>query len=192
MAPATTVWKSPEEGREEEQVEFSWVGETARHMGTVVHAWLHRIADDELKGWDAARVTRARTTVRGQLSARGVSGAELEAATARVLEALRNSIADQKGRWVLGPHREAYSEFRIRTLERSYVIDRLIRDANGIRWVVDYKTSRHEGADVEGFLDQEQKRYAAQLDAYAAALGGASRGLYFPLHSGWRDWGDQP
>ena len=35
---------------------------------------------------------------------------------------------------------------------------------------------------------QEQKRYAAQLDAYAAALGGASRGLYFPLHAGWRDW----
>jgi len=83
----------------------------------------------------------------------------------QVLEALRNSIADQRGRWVLGPHPEASSEYRIRTRERSYVIDRLIRDANGIRWVVDYKTSRHEGADIEGFLDREQKRYAAQLDA---------------------------
>jgi ATP-dependent exoDNAse (exonuclease V) beta subunit len=188
-APDAAVWKSPEEGREEEQVEFSWVGETARHMGTVVHAWLHRIADDELKGWDAARVAKARAAIRGQLSARGVSGAELEAAAERVLEALRNSIADQKGRWVLGPHPEANSEYRIRTQDRSYVIDRLIRDANGIKWVVDYKTSRHEGADVEGFLDREQKRYAAQLDAYAAALGGASRGLYFPLHAGWRETG---
>jgi ATP-dependent exoDNAse (exonuclease V) beta subunit len=157
-------------------------------MGTVVHAWLHRIADDELKGWDTARVARARVAVRGQLSARGVSGAELEAATERVLEALRNSIADQKGRWVLGPYAEASSEYRIRTRDRSYVIDRLIRDANGTRWVVDYKTSRHEGADIEGFLDQEQKRYAAQLDAYALALGGATRGLYFPLHAGWRKW----
>ena len=71
---------------------------------------------------------------------------------------------------------------------RSYVIDRLILDAKGIRWVVDYKTSRHEGADIEGLLDREQKRYAAQLDTYAAALGGARRGLYFPLHAGWRDW----
>ncbi len=43
-APNATDWKSPEEGRKEEQIEFSWVGETARHMGTVVHAWLHRIA----------------------------------------------------------------------------------------------------------------------------------------------------
>ena len=75
-----------------------------------------------------------------------------------------------------------------RSAERSYVIDRLILDATGTRWVVDYKTSRHEGADVEGFLNQEQQRYAAQLDAYAEALGGASRGLYFPLHKGWRGW----
>jgi ATP-dependent exoDNAse (exonuclease V) beta subunit len=186
--PATTGWTSPEEGREEEQVEFSWVGETARHMGTVVHAWLHRIADDELKGWDVARVEGTRVAIRGQLSMRGVSGAELEAATERVLEALRTSIADQKGRWVLGPHPETSNEHRIRTQDRSHVIDRLIRDANGIRWVVDYKTSRHEGADIEGFLDREQKRYAAQLDAYATALGGANRGLYFPLHAGWRDW----
>jgi ATP-dependent helicase/nuclease subunit A len=101
---------------------------------------------------------------------------------------LRNAIADQKGRWLLGPHPEALSEYRIRTRDRSFVIDRLFLDANGTRWVVDYKTSRHEGADIEGFLDREQKRNAAQLDAYAAALGGASRGLYFPLHAGWRDW----
>jgi hypothetical protein len=108
-----------------------------------------------------------------------------------VLTALRNAIADPKGRWVLGPHPEASSEYRIRTPERSYVIDRLIRDAKGIHWVVDYKTSSHEGANIEGFLDQEQQRYAAQLDAYAAALGGASRGLYFPLHAGWREWTDE-
>lgn len=187
-APVATEWMSPQEGREEEQVEFSWVGETARHMGTVVHAWLHRIADDELKGWDAARVSQVRSIVRGQLSARGVSGAELEAATERVLEALRNSIADSKGRWVLGPHPEALSEYHIRTRDRSYVIDRLIRDESGTRWIVDYKTSTHTGADVEGFLDREQKRYAAQLQRYASALDrGARCGLYFPMLAGWRE-----
>jgi ATP-dependent exoDNAse (exonuclease V) beta subunit len=190
-APEAVRWNAPEKRREEEQIEFSWVGETARHVGTVVHRWLQRIAEDELRGWDADRIARLRAMVRGQLFSRGVSGAELETATERVLTALRNAIADDKGRWVLGPHREAYSEYRVRTLDRSYVIDRVIRDAKGIRWVVDYKTSRHEGADIEGFLDREQKRYAAQLDAYAAALGGASRGLYFPLHAGWRAWEDQ-
>ena len=71
------------------------------------------------------------------------------------------------------------------------MIDRTFIDEDGKRRIVDYKTSSHEGADIEGFLDQEQKRYAAQLDAYAAALGGARRGLYFPLHAGWREWTDK-
>ena len=136
---------------------MAWVGGTPRRMGTVVHAWLHRIADDELLGWDAARVTGVRIAIRGQLSAKGVSVGELEAATERVLEALRNSIADPKGRWILGPHPEARSEYRIRTRDRSYGIDRLIRDSKGIRWVVDYKTSRHEGASNQDVGDQGRK-----------------------------------
>jgi hypothetical protein len=60
---------------------------------------------------------------------------------------------------------------------------------------VDYKTSSHEGADIEGFLDREQDRYRVQLDRYAALLrkmDGAPvrRGLYFPLLGGWREWAD--
>ncbi|HEX7234025.1 MAG TPA: hypothetical protein VF243_02055, partial [Nitrosospira sp.] len=59
----------------------------------------------------------------------------------------------------------------------------------------DYKTSSHEGAGIEGFLDREQARYRAQLDRYAALLSNADgrpvrRGLYFPLLKGWREWAD--
>jgi ATP-dependent exoDNAse (exonuclease V) beta subunit len=53
--------------------------------------------------------------------------------------------------------------------------------------VVDYKTGEHRG-DLERYLDEQRQRYAAQLDGYAAALGGARRGLYFPLLRGWREW----
>lgn len=54
--------------------------------------------------------------------------------------------------------------------------------------MVDYKTNRHEGADIEGFLDRERERYAVQLQRYASALeGGARCGLYFPLLAGWRE-----
>ena len=70
------------------------------------------------------------------------------------------------------------------------VIDRLFEDADGRTWIVDYKTSSHEGADVEGFLREEQERYRAQLERYALAVGRADarRGLYFPLLKGWREW----
>jgi len=43
-------------GTQEEEIEFSWAGETARHVGTIVHRWLQRIADDELRTWDATRI----------------------------------------------------------------------------------------------------------------------------------------
>ena len=63
-----------------------------------------------------------------------------------------------------------------------------IEDAKGGKWVVDYKTSGHEGGGVDAFLDAERERYKAQLDRYADAMGGARRGLYFPLLGGWREW----
>ena len=81
----------------------------------------------------------------------------------------------------------ARNEYQVRTPARKLRIDRYFRDDSGKHWVVDYKTGEHRG-DVEKYLDEQQKRYAAQLDAYAAALEGARRGLYFPLLKGWREW----
>ena len=74
---------------------------------------------------------------------------------------------------------------------RNLVIDRSFEDVDGKRWIVDYKTSSHEGADLERFLDGEQERYrgaARALRAGARAGRGARRGLYFPLLKGWREW----
>jgi hypothetical protein len=52
---------------------------------------------------------------------------------------------------------------------------------------VDYKTSRHEGADLEAFLDRERDRYAPQLTAYGNLRKGSRQGLFFPLLRGWRE-----
>jgi len=149
-----------------------------------------------MKGWDRARLQKMRKAFRDELGMRGIPEAEIDAATTRVVSALGNSLEDPRGRWLLGPRQDAQNEFRITALidgeRRNLVIDRTFIDDEGKRRVVDYKTSSHEGADIERFLDQERERYRKQLDAYAAALGGASRGLYFPLHAGWREWADQP
>jgi ATP-dependent exoDNAse (exonuclease V) beta subunit len=186
--PDAKVWKSPEEGVESEAPPFDWAKETVRHAGIVVHAWLQRIAEDELRGWDAKRVDALSSQFRKDLQRRGVSPADLDAAAGLVADALKNALADERGRWALGPHRVSRTEHRLRNLQRSFRIDRYFEDAKGKKWVVDYKTSVHEGAGVEGFLDLQQERYAAQLDAYAQALGAAGRGLYFPLQKGWREW----
>jgi ATP-dependent exoDNAse (exonuclease V) beta subunit len=73
------------------------------------------------------------------------------------------------------------------------IVDRTFVDADGLRWIIDYKTGRHEGTDVEAFLDRERERYRAQLEAYARAFrlmdGRPLRlALYYPMLDGWREW----
>jgi ATP-dependent exoDNAse (exonuclease V) beta subunit len=187
-APDSTAWKSAEEGREEEGPLFDWAKETVRHAGIVVHAWLQRIAEDQLAGWDAKRVDSLRARFSTDLQRRGVAPGELDRAQGIVVSALKNALADERGRWVLGPHPVSLNEHRLRNRERSFRIDRYFEDEKGMKWVVDYKTSEHEGAGIEAFLDEQRERYGAQLDGYAEAVGGARRGLYFPLHKGWRSW----
>ena len=63
-----------------------------------------------------------------------------------------------------------------------------------MRWIIDYKTSRHEGGQLEEFLDNEQIRYSEQMARYARLMSRWREepirlGLYFPLLSGWREWG---
>ena len=173
-------------------VEFSWAGETARHVGSVVHRWLQNIAEDEMRGWSRARVEELRPAFRSELSACGVEESELAQTAGRVAAALANALEDERGRWLLGPQRDARNEYRITAVldgvQRHLVVDRLFTDANGHRRIIDYKTGSHEGADIDAYLDREQVRYRAQLERYAAALGGGRPGLYFPLLAGWREW----
>jgi ATP-dependent exoDNAse (exonuclease V) beta subunit len=187
-APEAVTWTAASSGFENDAPPFDWAKETARHAGIVVHAWLQRIAEDELRGWDAKRVDALRARFVGDLQRRGVAPSDLDRAAALVTSALKNALADERGRWLLGPHPVAHNEYRLRNGVRSFRIDRYIEDDKGTKWVADYKTSEHEGGGIEAFLDQQRERYAAQLDGYAEAVGGARRGIYFPLHKGWRDW----
>ena len=184
--PPAAAWTAPPEGREEEQVPFDWANEAAKHVGTVAHAWLQQMAEAELKGWDAKRVESLRPVFERDLHRRGVlspgPSAEL------VVAALKNALADERGRWLLGAHPVALNEHRLRSRGRSFRIDRYLEDAKGGKWVVDYKTSEHKGGGIDAFLDAERKRYQAQLDEYAKAMQGARPALYFPLLKGWREW----
>ena len=62
----------------------------------------------------------------------------------------------------------------------------LVHRQDGTRWVIDFKTSRHEGGGLETFLKQEMDRYRPQLETYVALARGMGTapvraGLYFPL-----------
>jgi ATP-dependent exoDNAse (exonuclease V) beta subunit len=126
-----------------------------------------------------------------QLRRHGVPDRDLPRAAALVVEALTRTIDDQRGRWIFArEHREASSELALTGLASGrltgVVIDRSFVDRDGTRWVIDFKTSRHEGGGLQAFLDEEMNRYRAQLESYVALARGLGpnpvrAGLYFPL-----------
>ena len=182
---------------EEEDLEFQWVGETLRHMGTVVHRLLQRIASDGVARWDAGQRQRALPVVRQLLAQTGVREEELTGALADVMRAVENTLADERGRWLLEPHAEARSEYSLSLMREGRletgIIDRSFVDEQGVRWIVDYKTSRHSGTDLDAFLERERERYAPQLDRYARLMRGLGAehvkvALYFPLLQRFLSW----
>jgi ATP-dependent exoDNAse (exonuclease V) beta subunit len=184
--------------REETPV-FDWAGETARRVGTLVHAELQLMDIDSTD----ERTLRARDPhFRRWLALHGVPAERLQEAAARVVDALVAVHQDPRGRWILQKAREEVREYalsgRLQGAGRTpgdvtrVVFDRSFVDA-GVRWVIDYKTSRHVGGGLEEFLDREVERYRGQLQRYALfarKLGPepVRLGLYFPLMRAWREW----
>lgn len=172
-------------------VVYEWAGFLAMHVGTVVHRWLQIMADEGLERCTAKWLRERQPLVRRMLSNLGVPPRELDAAARRVTEALERTLRDERGRWLLsGQHGDAASELAVTVCEdsrfRNLVVDRSFRDADGTRWVVDFKTSRHEGGDIEAFILEEVARYRGQLQGYREAMQALTgdpvrTALYFPL-----------
>jgi hypothetical protein len=176
--------------------EFVWAGASAVHVGTIVHRYLQRIADDGLAHWNEQRIAAQRGVFARELELLGVESRELESAARRVGDALALALADSHGRWVLGPHDDARSELRL-TVRAGAVLEHIRLDrtfvADGKRWIVDFKTSSHEGGALDAFLESEVARHAPQLERYARAMAPldglpVELALYFPLLGTLRAW----
>jgi ATP-dependent exoDNAse (exonuclease V) beta subunit len=191
-APALPLPPAPE-GRKSV---YLWAGQTAAHVGTVTHAFLERMANEGLSDWDAAALDGCQAAVSRQLVFLGVGPDELAAATDKVLKALKRTLEDPQGRFLLGAHAHAENEWELTAeLDGNWVnvtLDRSFVDGGGVRWIVDWKTSSHEGQGADEFLDQEAERYTAQLQNYARVLSKLERRpqklvLYFPLMQAQRE-----
>jgi ATP-dependent helicase/nuclease subunit A len=180
---------------EDEPVEFSWARQTARRVGTVVHEALERFGRDGLPSLDALPRLRPRLVAR--LEALGVEPERAREGAELAFRALAGTLGDERGRWLFdATHAEADSELALSGLRGGQiinaVIDRTFVDGDGTRWVVDFKTSPHEGGDRKLFLDEEVRRYEPQLRRYAHLARGlgpqpVKAGLYYPLLAAWRE-----
>ncbi|HUG98107.1 MAG TPA: UvrD-helicase domain-containing protein, partial [Gammaproteobacteria bacterium] len=141
--------------------EFDWAGAIAQAVGQVVHFELQRIAESGFTP-EAGDMPAARW--RRQLRELGIDDAHLPAALARIAEAMTAVGRSQRAAELLDPAAlEARSELALTAVVdgvlQSLRIDRTFVDRDGVRWVIDWKTSAHEGGDREAFLDNELERY---------------------------------
>ena len=179
---------SPETVGDARAVDYYWVGGEARIAGTIVHRWL-QFAAQTGSGADALGDERLAETTDRWLRELGVAPGETMARIRnRVDAALLGVREDKRGRWLLSGR--GYAELALSGVVgggvESGVLDRIRVDDDGTHWIVDYKTSTHEGGNLEGFLSAEANRYREQLARYAM-LYRAWKGvdvrcaLYFPL-----------
>ena len=165
--------------------------DAARHVGTVTHRLLERIARDGVDAWSADRIRRLRPVLGTLLACEGVPASMIEAACERVTSGLTRTLSDPRGRWVLGHHADARSELAVSGVidgeVRHLPIERTFIDDDGVRWIVDFKTSEPDS------MEAERREYQAQLAGYATLLErmegrGLRVGLYFPMTGQWVEW----
>ena len=132
-----------------------------------------------------------------QLQQLGVSVNELAEAAEEVHEHLQRTLSCEMGQFILGAHEDAQSELALERYEdnqvRYYVIDRTFIDAEGCRWIVDYKTSSHQGAGRDEFLTEQREKYNDQLENYASLFAGMEQRpvklmIYFTRYQKYELW----
>jgi ATP-dependent helicase/nuclease subunit A len=200
-SPADSIIEGPVVEIEDEKYiepEYYWAGNTARCLGNVLHRCLHDIAVEGIETWPEERIANLKPRFKSALLGEGLPLEQAEDALKSGLLALSKVIEDERGLWILAPHKDARSEYPLTFFEDNRyirnVIDRTFID-EGVRWIIDYKTGTHKGGgkNLELFLDNEVLRYKPQLERYETVLRKhgeklpIKKALYFPLLKAWRE-----
>ncbi len=177
-----------------------WENQAQRHIGTLVHHLLELLVKQGLERWQATAAQQREQVIARQLAALGVPASEHEAAVKATLVAVEQTLASEKGRWILDEHLESACELALTGVIDGQlthaIIDRTFVDEQGVRWVIDYKVSRPKTGESESaFFNHKREQYRGQLQSYQRLLLELEpdrvirTALYFPLIDGWCELG---
>jgi len=140
------------------------------HVGTVVHAWLARMGQDQLQGWTPTRIQSAENIIVRQLLQEGLRPQQAREASMRVQSLLLNCLNNEKGQWLLQQANARQEWELMNAYGKVLIVDVAVSEPDG--WlVVDYKTAQkhdHESDDV--FENRLRQTYREQLQAYCERL----------------------
>ncbi len=171
----------------------------SRAFGNAVHAFLQQLTLRVAAGTTTASLTEELPTwhprIVQSLRAAGLAPAQLERLAARILLALRNTLSDPDGRWVLAPHPAATTENALTLSSGSLTtlrMDRTFRagpaprsPGNDHLWIIDYKTATLGGRNLQVFLTEQRETCRSQMQSYANVFSTdpdpLRLALYYPL-----------
>jgi len=176
-------------------LEYEWATEVATAVGIVLHDCLQfngsgifNLSIDQAlkKRWNA------------ELRALRVPANRIDYALKRLTKALNNIQTDKDTHFLFKDYAEQQNEYALSALEdgvvNTYRIDRTFVDEQGVRWIVDYKSTDTRNQDIESFVDEQIKdRHQDQLERYGRLMSQIDAkpirlAVYFPLLKQLRSW----
>jgi len=184
---------------DKEDVVFEWATEVATGVGIVLHDWL------QFQGEKVLSVVVDQPLLerwKSELLALRVPEKRLDYAIKRLQNAVSNIQRDQAAHFLFKSYAEAQNEFSLAAFENGvvnrYRIDRTFVDGNGVRWIVDYKSTDTKSTEVAEFADEQvQLRHRTQLEKYGRLMSQIDArpiklAVYFPLLRQLRSWDFAP
>ena len=176
---------------------FQLSDHTPKIIGTVIHSILQHIAEQGQDWWLSNTQSNKLIYIQKHLRQLGIGNHDITLATNTVTRAIQHTLQDERGLWILQAHEQAKSEFAMTAIidgvSENLIIDRTFITPDGVRWIIDYKTTIHTDEDLKCFLDKEQEKYAKKMQAYYQAMQLMDKrptklGLYFTALPAWREW----
>lgn len=140
------------------------------NSGILAHRYMELIAQDGLATWPISRLEALEPVMQRWLIAQGHSNEEAVIGAERALDALRITLESGTGQWVLKRRELASYEYTLARAEEdtvsTHIMDRTFVE-DGVRWVIDYKSTRFPADISEPELQNQAELHADQLQRYA-------------------------
>ncbi len=147
---------------------FQWQDNSQQLLGTLIHQIFQQFSERGLNWWQEKNNAEKNSFLKQHLLRLGLAVNKLESMREQAREMLENVLKDSRAQWIFHPHPEAQSELAISVLLDNQlcnvVIDRTFVE-NGIRWIIDYKTTM-----LEHHVEEKIAQYAVQLHQYQRAM----------------------
>jgi len=140
-------------------------------IGILTHLYLELMAESDLQLWSASRLNTLENAMQRWFKQKSYDAVTANQSAKRVITLLTTTLGSEQGQWLLQDRDTAANELAITSIAEQTVtqkiVDRTFVD-DGIRWVIDYKSTALANDSSDGDLKALAAQYQVQLNGYAA------------------------